>query len=60
MSLSRQTIYNFNDKESDEYITKKMEEKIQEELNERNIEPTGFPGHDESFLTNKMAKNTHF
>ena len=51
LSLSRQTIYNFNDKESDEYITKKMEEKIQEELNERNIEPTGFPGHDESFLT---------
>ena len=41
-------------------LQKKMEEKIQEELNERNIEPTGFPGHDESFLTNKMAKNTHF
>lgn len=47
--LSRQTTYNFNDKESEEYITKK-EEKIQEELNKRNIEPRGFPGHDESFL----------
>ena len=50
LSLSRQSIYNFNDKESEKYIAKK-EEKIQEKLNEKNIEPTGFPGHDESFLT---------
>lgn len=50
LSLSRQTTYNFNDKESEEYIAKK-EEKIQEKLIEKNIEPTGFPGHDESFLT---------
>lgn len=50
MSLSRQSTYNFNDKESEKYIAKK-EEKIQEKLNEKNIEPTGFPGHDESFLT---------
>ena len=27
LSLSRQTIYNFNDKESDEYITKKWKKK---------------------------------
>ena len=50
LSLSRQSTYNFNDKESEKYIAKK-EEKIQEKLNEKNIEPTGFPGHDESFLT---------
>lgn len=58
LSLSRQTTYNFNDKELEEYISKK-EEKIQEKLNEKNIEPTGFPGHDESFLTIN-GKNTHF
>ena len=50
LNLSRQSTYNFNDKESEEYISKK-EDKIQEKLNEKNIEPTGFPGHDESFLT---------
>ena len=55
LSLTRQSIYNFNDKESEKYIAKK-EEKIQEKLNEKNIEPTGFPGHDESFLTIKGEK----
>lgn len=57
LSLSRQTTYNFNDKESEEYIAKK-EEKIQEKLIEKNIEPTGFPGHDESFLTINGEKYT--
>ena len=32
-------------------ILQKRKKKIQEKLNEKNIEPTGFPGHDESFLT---------
>ena len=34
LSLSRQSTYNFNDKESEKYIAKK-EEKIQEKLNEK-------------------------
>ena len=57
LSLSRQSTYNFNDNESEQYITKK-EDKIQEKLNEKNIEPTGFPGHDESFLTINGEKYT--
>jgi len=32
-------------------ILQKRKKKIQEKLNEKNIESTGFPGHDESFLT---------
>lgn len=32
-------------------ILQKRKKKIQEKLNEKNIEPTGFPDHDESFLT---------
>lgn len=55
LSLSRQSNYNFNDKESEEYIAKK-EEKIQKKLNEKNIELTGFSGHDELFLTINIEK----
>lgn len=49
MTMSRQTIYNYNDKDSDEYLSKK-EEIIKDKLKEEHIEPTGFPGHDEAFL----------
>ena len=49
LNISRQSIYNFNDKYSDSYLTEK-EELIEEKLKEKNIEPTGFPGHDETFL----------
>lgn len=49
LNLSRQTIYNYNDKYSDNYLAQK-EKIIQEKLKDKNIEPTGFPGHDETFL----------
>ena len=49
LNIPRQTTYNFNDKYSDSYLAEK-EELIEEKLKEENIEPTGFPGHDETFL----------
>ena len=49
LNMSRQITYNYNDTESEDYLTQK-ENIIEDELKERNIEPTGFPGHDEAFL----------
>ena len=47
--MSRQTTYNCNDKESDEYLSKK-DEIIEEKLKEKNITVSGYYGHDEAFL----------
>lgn len=49
LNMSRQTVYNYNDTESDEYLTQK-ETIIEEKLEENNIELTGYPGHDEAFF----------
>lgn len=48
LNMSRQTTYNCNEK-SDEYQSKK-DELIQEKINEKNIEYSGYYGHDEAFL----------
>ena len=48
-NINRQTVFNYNDRESDDYYNQK-EAIIEEKLEEKNIEPTGFPGHDEAFL----------
>ena len=57
LNMSRQTTYNYNDTESDEHLTQK-ETIIEEKLKENNIEPTGFPGHDEAFLRINGEKYT--
>lgn len=49
LNISRQTTYNYHNEKSDEYYSKK-EELIQEKLEEKNIEPSGYFGHDEAFL----------
>ena len=49
INMNRQTVYNYNDKESDDYYNQK-EKIIEEKMKDKNIEPTGFPGHDEAFL----------
>ena len=49
LNMSRQTVYNYNDTEFDEYLTQK-ETIIEEKLEENNIELTGYPGHDETFF----------
>lgn len=49
LNITRQTVFYYNDNESDEYLTQK-EKIIEEKLEEQDIEPTGYPGHDETFL----------
>ena len=59
LDLTRQSVFNFNDKESDEYLTER-EDKIQEKIKDKNIEPTGYPGHDEAFFKINGEKHTLF
>ena len=47
--MSRQTTYNSNINESDEYLSKK-DELIEEKLKEKDITVSGYYGHDEAFL----------
>ena len=49
LNMSRQTTYYYNDTKSDDYLTQK-EEIVEKKLKEENIEPTGFPRHDEAFF----------
>lgn len=49
LDMSRQTTFNCNDKESDEYLSKK-DEVIEEKLKENDIDNSGYYGHDEAFL----------
>ena len=48
LNISRQTTYNYNSNETDTYLLEK-ENVIEEKIEEKNIEFTGFPGHDEAF-----------
>ena len=57
LNMSRQTVYNYNDTESEKYLTQK-ETIIEEKLEENNIELTGFPGHDEAFFKINGEKHT--
>ena len=49
LNMSRQTTYNSNINESDEYLSKK-DELIEEKLKEKDITVSGYYGHDEAFL----------
>ena len=49
LSFSRQTIYNCNDNESDDYL-KQKEELILEKIENNGIDLTGYYGHDEAFF----------
>ena len=49
LSFSRQTIYNCNDNESDDYL-KQKEELIAEKIENNGIDLTGYYGHDEAFF----------
>ena len=55
-NISRQSTFNFN-KKTDDLLTKK-EEIIEEKIKEKNIDFTGFPGHDEAFLKVNGEKYT--
>ena len=59
LNISRQTIYTYNDKFSDAYLSNK-EEKIQEKLEEKNISESGYYGHDEAFLRINGLKYSFF
>ena len=56
-SLIRQSVFNFNNEKSEEYLTQK-ENKIQQKIKNKNIKPTGYPGHDEAFFRINGEKHT--
>ena len=49
LNISRQTTFYCNDKNSKEYLSKK-DKIIEEKLKEKNIDDSGYYGHDEAFL----------
>ena len=48
LNISKQSIYNYNADKTDDYLLEK-EKIIEEKLEEKNIDLSGFPGHDEAF-----------
>ena len=48
LNISKQSIYNYNTDKTDDYLLKK-EKIIEEKLEEKDIELSRFPGHDEAF-----------
>ena len=59
MGISRQNAYNLHKQIADEYLSLK-EDKINEKLKEKNIDPTGYPGHDEAFCSSDRVKYSYF
>ena len=48
LNISKQSIYNYNVDKTDDYLLEK-EKIIEEKLEEKDIDLSGFPGHDEAF-----------
>ena len=48
LNISKQSIYNYNMDKTDDYLLEK-EKIIEEKLEEKDIDLSGFPGHDEAF-----------
>ena len=48
LNISKQSIYNYNNDKTDDYLLEK-EKIIEEKLEEKDIDLSGFPGHDEAF-----------
>ena len=48
LNISKQSIYNYNADKTDDYLLEK-EKIIEKKLEEKNIDLSGFPGHDEAF-----------
>ena len=48
LNISKQSIYNYNADKTDDYLLEK-EKIIEEKLEEKDIDLSGFPGHDEAF-----------
>ena len=48
LNISKQSIYNYNTDKTDDYLFEK-EKIIEKKLEEKNIDLSGFPGHDEAF-----------
>lgn len=48
LNISKQSIYNYNNDKTDDYLLEK-EKIIEEKLKQKDIDLSGFPGHDEAF-----------
>ena len=59
LDITRQNVFYAHKKKSDNYLSAK-EDKIKERLQEKNITPTGFPGHDEAFCSSDREKYAYF
>ena len=59
LNITRQSVFYAHKQGANEYLSKK-EDKIKEKLKEKNIEPTGFPGHDEAFCSSSKTKYSYF
>lgn len=59
LNISRQNVFYAHKHSVDEYLSLK-EDKIKEKLEEQNIKPTGFPGHDEAFCSTSKTKYAYF